>query len=81
MTGSVLEDLSPGDRLWIAPPIGRPYDATVTDTTPERVRVRFSAMLPTGEDTTRTRWLSAREVDEWHVRGDLLINPERPARA
>jgi len=81
MTGTVHEDLSPGDRLWIAPPIGRPYSATVTDTTAERVRVRFSATLPTGEDTTHTRWLSAREVDEWRACGDLLINPERPARA
>jgi len=74
-------DLTPGDRLWIAPPVGRPYGARVTDTTADRVRVRYDETLPSGETTTRTRWIPTTALEDWIAAGDLLINPERPARA
>jgi len=71
----VIDGLEPGDRLWIRPPVGSPYSARVVETTDEHVRVS----VPDGREH-RTRWLPGPVLDNWFLIGDLLVNPDRPAR-
>lgn len=76
---SPLPTIETGDTLWIDPDLGRPYTATVVDVLDDRIKARIphdpKAPVPTG---SQTRTFYKESLEEWHVRCDLVVNPDRP---